>query len=458
MVSLHTHHYPKEKSMAKEYNLCQQAFVLSIKANWLMQLNNNEPDTKANLEKRLYLHLTKDFLPMQTCMDYMGTWQIVWGPAVFSLTGIPDNVVYVARKEAESPVYVVAVAGTNDASTLGKTDEDGQVETTITWKQAFIEDMDGQTLLGDQYENPDPAFPNPCLSTGTALGVRCLLRACPNPDTNCHDKNPVRLLDYLKSLESNQATLIITGHSLGGALAPTLALALFTKGGPLTKKNWGAVYVLPTAGATPGNDDFSKSFQSVFPGIPPDVPNNTQSKPLNLSTEPNPSTREMWNRNIANKFDVVPLAWIPEEMDIIPPDRIGRSGIYQRLNWNQTQKMTLRKIIKFAEQKPNSDSNYPVPYGGSTSAGAYQPLPRLWFGCTECVHTEPENDTIRDHHLLEDYLSHWRLQHSTAYAEQIFKIDRQLLDLSPPPDTKTLRGMGTSLFEVPAAEMDVELD
>ncbi len=400
-------------------NLCQQAFVLSLKSNQLVRLNNDQPDTKPNLEQSLYRYLKEFFA---TNAETLGTWDVVWGPAVYiqsshgdpSVPGIPDNAIYVARKESSPPVYVVAVAGTNKNSQFGWVTEDGGVNTTTTWINAFKNDQNGEALLGN-YGNPGPSA-NPCVSTGTATGVQILLSTRPDPHTNPNDPQPQRLFEYLASLPASNAQLIIAGHSLGGALSPTLALALFNpNGGPLSVKNWGSVYVLPTAGATPGNADFSNDFAAVFPAIPTQLPD-----------KPDLSKIELWNRNIANAKDIVPLAWVPNALATIPPPLLGEGGgLYPDLTWAVGLKAELNVAIDLAKHRSQKGAQS-TPVGGSTPAGPYEPLPIAWFDCTEegdpHAHITsllpPKGQTPTE----SAYLVHWALQHSIAYINQIFQV------------------------------------
>jgi hypothetical protein len=412
--------------MTEKYNLCQQAFVLSLLSNQLHNLNGNKPDTKANLEARLAQFLG-EFLPKS--VPYLGTWEVVWGPAVFSVGGFPDNTTYIARKAGPSPIYLLATAGTNSASTFAKSDEDGQVQTTVAWTTAFREDLNGDTLLGD-YGNP-LLCNNPALSMGTAVGVRSVLETA--PVSSKHDPNPKRLFEFLQGVQSKDATLIVTGHSLGGALSPVLALALFTPGGPLQKENWGQVYVLPTAGATPGNGDLAAGFAGVFPGIP--------GQPL---TNPDPATEPLWNRNIANSFDFVPLAWVPEEMDKIKPPVVGKGGLYPHLSWDSPEaRYAVRIGVGLAEDKARTGASS-APYGGTDPAGPYAPLPTITFTCAEI---DP-NASIKQ---ISDYVHHWLLQHTVAYIQQIFKVD-ELIKVDDAREA--LSGAGAALLEPAlAAEM-----
>lgn len=401
------------------YNLCQQAFVLSLLSNQLSRLNGDKPDSKANLEQRLAAFLS-GFLSDSKTVGYLGQWEVVWGPAVFSVGGIPDNTTYIARRAGPQPVYVLATAGTNGASTFAINDEDGQVGTTTAWTTAFKEDLDGRPLLGD-YGSPT-ADGSPALSTGTAVGVRAVLATA--PAATPHSPSPQRLFEYLRGVQSPDATLIVTGHSLGGALSPTLALALFTQGGPLQKDQWGQVYVLPTAGATPGNQDLSDAFAQVFPGVPAQV------------GQPDLARQELWNRNIANSFDFVPLAWVPEHMERIKPDLLGFGGIYPHLRWGLSgTQIAVRIGVGIAEGRAKTGAAS-TPYGGAAGAGPYATLPSVTFACQEI-------DPRASIGSIGDYLKHWLHQHVDAYILQIFKVG-DLLD--PAESREALSGAGLALL------------
>ncbi len=230
-----------------------------------------------------------------------GAWTVPWGPAVFQNTNNTDdneadNAMFVAfNNDAANPIYVVAIAATNAVSIYDWDQEDANVGP---------QDMVAFPI------NLNPPFDNPSVtptgstvpadaqvSAGTALGVYTLC-------TGMIDQAgaTLSLIDYLSNLGApTAAKIIFTGHSLAGALAPTLALQLWetgvlTKGG-FTLQN---VLVMPTAGATPGNLAFATLFnttlspQSAFPaGSTPNAGNQlTQFNVL------------YWNFN-----DIVPRAW-----------------------------------------------------------------------------------------------------------------------------------------------------
>ncbi|RKG56383.1 hypothetical protein D7X30_22645 [Corallococcus sp. AB011P] len=270
-------------------NLCQKAFLLTRESN---RVGDMQGDTRT-LAKALQTQLSS-FLALPDVQKAMGgQWSLVWGPAVFetqeSATSYADNVMYVAASPDQS-TYVVAIAGTNMHSDYDKDQEDNGVNTTKLWTDAFP----GLPSYGV----PLGINPWPVVSTGTALGVNNLLGMT---DTLTTQKS---LLDFLRSLSGTKTqTLIFGGHSLGGALAPTLALALFNpSGGPLHTRDWNHVHVLPVAGPTPGNKGLSEFFQKVFPPVGTDA-----FQPPNA-----------WNQNIWNRLDAVPHAWVVDMLKRIP--------------------------------------------------------------------------------------------------------------------------------------------
>ena len=113
------------------------------------------------------------------------------------------------------------------------------------------------------------------------------------------------LRTFLTKAANGSSTLIFAGHSLGGALSPTLALFLYPQP---QESGWKQVLVLPTAGASPGNEPFAKLFAAAYPPVASGV-----SAPYGT-----------WNTNYANAADAVPHAWnLLDEVIISQPDPAG---------------------------------------------------------------------------------------------------------------------------------------
>lgn len=209
---------------------------------------------------------------------FFGDWTIVLGPYIYQhspTANMIDNAIVVFN-HASSNTYVVAVAATNPISEFDWVVEDFTVCFTMDWPNS---DAPTGTKI----------------SLGTYIGVTNLLGM---PYASVGQSGP-GLQDYLASVASPDATLIFTGHSLGGALSPTLAAWLY--GNSQAQKSWKNVYVLPTAGATPGNQQFASFFSEQFP-----------------ATTDGDKVYDIWNMVLRNTLDIVPHAWLPSDLKELP--------------------------------------------------------------------------------------------------------------------------------------------
>lgn len=291
--------------MSGSYDAWQTTFVLSMKSNAVMM----KKGTQQALADELYADLmapSTGFFNQANTQQYIGQWEVVWGPAIYQapkdVGGHYDNAMYVAAN-ADKSVYVVAIAATNGASLYDWMQEDAGVNQTYAWPAA-----------GSQWglNLTNPSGQTPYLSAGTTLGIQNLL--CNMTDliqTNAtHGQSLLTFLTNLSQANQSLTTkpqLIFTGHSLAGALSPALATALFNpNGGPLSFTDWSSVYVYPTAGATPGNADFASYFSAVFPQ-PPNQPKGAT-----------PQDYQKWNTLLWNTLDVVPHAWLIALLEEIP--------------------------------------------------------------------------------------------------------------------------------------------
>jgi hypothetical protein len=185
---------------------------------------------------------------------------------------------YVAKvSRSGTDTYVVAIAGTNGNSTYDIIQLDLNVS-FMTWFPL------GVTPQG--CTRPTSLVPSK-VSRGTALGITNLLEM--------RDAGRGNLQDFLNGVANSpagpNATLVFTGHSLGGALAPALALWLYPHHAP---RRWKAVHVLATAAPAPGDEAFSEAFAAAFPFV---------------EESHVPADYGFWNKVIWNRLDVVPHAW-----------------------------------------------------------------------------------------------------------------------------------------------------
>ncbi|MGN7707908.1 lipase family protein [Chryseobacterium sp. 22543] len=233
-------------------------------------------------------------------LPVLGSWDLVWGPALIEEknekgvpTGVADNALYVAKCDAVAfpggptlPTYVVAIAATNPSSLYDWETEDFSVSEVVNWTT-----YDPSNFTPTPYNGTDPY-----ISKGTATGIGILLglespHSAASPNTT--------LQQFLAGLNPEPGTAIIfCGHSLAGALSPTLALYL--------KENkdlnaFGVTLVYPTAGPTPGEAAFASLFNSKFPPLPP-------------GWQQQAGTYQSWNTMHWNDLDVVPHAWPVSEL------------------------------------------------------------------------------------------------------------------------------------------------
>jgi hypothetical protein len=208
---------------------------------------------------------------LSTLQPQIGTWQLVWGPAVHELPGsvLPDNTMYVVRRTGTPgpQQLAVAIAGTNPFSFLDWLVEDFFVSTQVPW----------------------PGVAGAKISSGTFIGLSVLQTMRPGATLAGAGQT---VGDFLAAqAAAGPVAITVTGHSLGGALAPTLGLWLHD-----TRTGWdprgnASLSVLPFAGPTAGNLVFAQHSDAQ---IGPQV-----------------------NR-IHNSLDVVPHAWASADLQQLP--------------------------------------------------------------------------------------------------------------------------------------------
>jgi hypothetical protein len=198
-------------------------------------------------------------------------WTLTWGPAVykFDIAHYDDNMLYVVRDAADPAHLAIVTRGTNAKAILDWLLEDLDVGHQVAWR------------YGDA---PSGAK----ISQATENGLRVLQTMVPASGPVPNQTLAQFLMTY--SQANGALQIHVTGHSLGGALAPTLALWLAD-----TRRDWDAsgqstIAVVSLAGPTAGNAAFAAYSDSR----------------IGSST-----TR------LHNPYDVVPLAWNDATMGTI---------------------------------------------------------------------------------------------------------------------------------------------
>ncbi|TRX94670.1 hypothetical protein FHL15_004442 [Xylaria flabelliformis] len=265
------------------YNLFQQIYCLSMATG----IVSNRQDTEAVLQAALKESLN-EVLPQLT-----GNWSISWGPRVYkeknqdSSEGGPDNVWFAAVDDTQK-ICVVAIAGTASNS-LADIYEDINVYEVVDFN-AWVKLWSHEGIPEPVKSTPtqDNASTTSYCARGTCIGVWNVLS---NVSTEAGEDT--RIDQYLTGLDPSY-TVVVTGHSLGGALAPIVALGLVEAEMAGSHK----IKVLPSAGVSPGNANLAADYATTFPK--------------------DPSTGEgyqVYNTDYYNTFDIVPQAWSTDTND-----------------------------------------------------------------------------------------------------------------------------------------------
>jgi len=225
----------KLMSYTKEQTMLAFAYI----SYFGVELKNTSPTHTTKIYHDIK-HALKTWNPVKDT-----AWELVWGPDTFAFKHdkFDDNLMYVVREKqrGKKPRYVVAIRGTNPFSLKDWLFEDFTVLRTKPWAYAHT----AQQALDLK----------PRISHGTDLGVRQLQQMQPQAGLPGAGKT---LLAFLNDeLDADKpAEICVTGHSLGGALAPTVALWLNDIKGEQLPESL-EVSTVAFAGATAGNKDFA---------------------------------------------------------------------------------------------------------------------------------------------------------------------------------------------------------
>src|SRR5215471_4476007 len=212
------------------YTQQQTVFLVSFLSNLAITQKGTVDELEAYLAEHIDAHL-------EASESDIGDWTRVWGPAVFQapLSNVADNVMYVARTAQTPPQYVVAIAGTNFNSVF----------------DILIEDFFGGRVVPWGYGSP-PAGAASSAGTFTGLTIlQCLMPGPSMPGGNQY------LNDFLSMVVTQPVEIVTAGHSLGGALAPAVALWLLDTQAEWDPETRASISCEPSAGPTAGNDAFA---------------------------------------------------------------------------------------------------------------------------------------------------------------------------------------------------------
>ncbi|HEY3741669.1 MAG TPA: hypothetical protein VGL53_17580 [Bryobacteraceae bacterium] len=211
-----------------------------------------------------------------------GQWDVVWGPVTYTVPGsyYQDNLMYVAKSNATASgpaQYAVAVRGTNGKVLLDWLIEDSDVVTMMPWPMGAT----GSAVKG-------------MISESTSIGLTVLL-------TMKDATSGLSLFTFLANEMNSvtQAGVCFAGHSLGSALASTLALYARDNQSTWDPSSKATVTTINFAGPTAGDENFATYFDNSFA--------YTGASKLPFWTSPAGLTS--YADCIRNSYDVAPLFW-----------------------------------------------------------------------------------------------------------------------------------------------------
>ena len=245
-------------------------FIANVNYNLV---TTSEAALNANTQKINDALINNDSLPTFIGND----WQVVWGPVTSNSlkkktssalsvvdSFVTDNLMYVAKGTnltTGKPMYVTGIAGTNIVSQKD-------------WK---LEDF-------NVLQEADWGMPNSGkISKGSMVGLTIL-------SAMRDAKRGQTLLEFLGSQDDiNTTEVAFTGHSLGGALSPLMALKCIEWKQQKGYKTTVSTY--PIAGPTPGDSQFASYAAQKFGDH---------------------------YHSVINNYDIVPHSWQKDKFARIP--------------------------------------------------------------------------------------------------------------------------------------------
>ena len=353
--------------------------------------------------------------------NHFDNWAVFWGPGVIvKRSGIilplqhkadyfVSAVSMTIFQNKSTNTFVLAIQATNPNCTYAWKTLDFSVNKTVAWKKGI------------------PA--HGVISNGTSIGLTYL--------TSLKDLQGTTGISEMLSGCNDSTNIIVTGHSLGGALSP--ALALYLQNNTVGKSINSRIYCLSTAGATPGDSLFAKYYDSV------------------LQTH----TVRIWNN-----FDIIPHAWNPSNLSLIQSNN-GSGGIYSLqggsvfydstyLHCNPLAKQPtpfypmvtppyINALVDFAKKRASKTSYTPICNGGQFFMGAAANTQTTNY-YIDVAHDTSENYLLTLLHIITKgkvakvvdsaFLPEMAAQHVEAYSyefqmKQIHEYLKHQIEINP---------------------------
>ncbi|TND07846.1 MAG: putative lipase [Bacteroidetes bacterium] len=302
----------------KAYPYGNDATMLSF--SFLANINTYLQSSPAGLKQHA-VTAVGNVLQNPNVRGMIGDWRVLWGPVSYTVdtsqidSCVSDNLMLLLRgpdpANPANSILVLAIAGTNGISAYDWVSEDFAADTMALWPAAR---PSGSPCNMSYFSNPvlqtNPVITDTgrYISLGTANGLDILFN-------KMKDDSKGSITDFLKIYLGNQTGTIpfyVTGHSLGGALSPCVALSLSDNQSCWDPGRKTTVKCYSFAGPSPGNQKFAQYFLARF------------------------DTDKF--KGIYNSLDVVPHAYQSSMMDDIPT-------LYQSLYYKLDKPCFLQKLF-----------------------------------------------------------------------------------------------------------------
>ncbi len=183
-------------------------------------------------------------------------WNLVWYASPYTVPGAKyqDNFMFAVQNIAEPSQYAIAIRGTNFISDINWLMEDFDILQMMPWP------------LGDT-NSPAPAE---MVSESASIGMNVLLSMVGEGPFGV----PMTLLQFLQLQSQNgdspaAINVCVTGHSLGGMLASTMALYLSDNRSTWDITGQSTISCISFAAPTAGNQAFASYSDQAFSGQTP---------------------------------------------------------------------------------------------------------------------------------------------------------------------------------------------
>ena len=208
-------------------------------------------------------------LTNDTIQHLIGNWTPVWGPVTYTKdaktnpdTCVSDNTMMLLKgkdpEDSSKTMYVLAIAGTIGVSVYDWLDEDFTVDTMALWPTFNGTSNVGSFGSPNISDDSNITDTSSYISLGVTRGLNVLFNIM-------EDSTEGSLMDYLKKNVGNSSLpfeIAVAGHSLGGALSPCVALSLIDNKPYWNPSDNSIISCYPTAGFSPGNENFYTYFTS----------------------------------------------------------------------------------------------------------------------------------------------------------------------------------------------------